>query len=80
LSRSQFFILAPYVAYERSRSSWHGDLPETGWIGIALVTTSAIGMPLLGREKRRLAHKLGSAPPTAKVPRTFPAATSPSPS
>jgi divalent metal cation (Fe/Co/Zn/Cd) transporter len=34
--------------------------PDTSWIGIALVTTSAIGMPLLGRAKRNLAHELGS--------------------
>ena len=56
----QFFILAPYVAYEALSKLWHGDEPETSWIGIALVTTSAIGMPLLGRAKQQLARKLGS--------------------
>ncbi len=56
----QFFILAPYVAYEALSKLWHGDHPDTSWLGIALVTTSAIGMPLLGRAKRRLAHQLGS--------------------
>ena len=56
----QFFILAPYVAYEAITRLWHGSQPETSWVGIALVTTSAIGMPLLGRAKRRLADKLGS--------------------
>jgi divalent metal cation (Fe/Co/Zn/Cd) transporter len=56
----QFFILAPYVAYEAISKLWHGDQPETSWIGITLVATSAIGMPLLGRAKRNLAHKLGS--------------------
>lgn len=56
----QFFILAPYVAYEAISKLWQGDQPETSWIGIALVATSAIGMPLLGRAKRNLAHKLGS--------------------
>lgn len=56
----QFFILAPYVAYEAISKLWHGDQPDTSWLGIALVTTSAIGMPLLGHAKRRLAHKLGS--------------------
>ncbi len=45
----QFFILAPYVAYEAISKLWHGDQPDTSWIGIALVTTSAIGMPRLGR-------------------------------
>jgi divalent metal cation (Fe/Co/Zn/Cd) transporter len=56
----QFFILAPYVAYEAFSKLWHGEHPSTSWLGIALVTASAIGMPLLGRAKRTLAHKLGS--------------------
>jgi divalent metal cation (Fe/Co/Zn/Cd) transporter len=56
----QFFILAPYVAYEAISKLVHADHPQTSWIGIALVTTSAIGMPLLGRAKQRLAHTLGS--------------------
>ena len=59
-SRDPFFILAPYVAHEAISKLWHGDQPETSWIGIALVATSAAGMPLLGRAKRNLAHKLGS--------------------
>jgi divalent metal cation (Fe/Co/Zn/Cd) transporter len=56
----QFFVLAPYVAYEAISKLWHGDQPDASWIGIVLVATSAIGMPLLGRAKRNLAHKLGS--------------------
>ena len=56
----QFFILAPYVAYEAISKLVHADHPGTSWLGIALVTTSAIGMPLLGRAKQRLAHTLGS--------------------
>ncbi|NUT55466.1 MAG: cation transporter [Thermoleophilia bacterium] len=56
----QFFVLAPYVAYEALSKLWHGDQPDTSWLGIGLVATSAVGMPLLGRAKRNLAHKLGS--------------------
>lgn len=56
----QFFILAPYVGYEAVSKLVTGDHPDTSWIGIALVTTSAIGMPLLGRAKQNLAHTLGS--------------------
>jgi divalent metal cation (Fe/Co/Zn/Cd) transporter len=56
----QFFLLAPYVAYEAIGKLWHGDQPNTSWLGIALVTTSAIGMPLLGRAKQQLATQLGS--------------------
>jgi divalent metal cation (Fe/Co/Zn/Cd) transporter len=56
----QFFILAPYVAYVALSKLWHGDAPGVTWLGIAVVTASAIGMPLLGRAKQRLAHRLGS--------------------
>lgn len=54
------FILAPYVVYEAIGKLLHTDHPSTSWVGIILVTTSAIGMPLLGRAKQRLAHTLGS--------------------
>lgn len=56
----QFFVLAPYVVYEAISKLVHADHPATSWLGIGLVTTSAIGMPLLGRAKRRLARTLGS--------------------
>jgi len=56
----QFFILAPYVAYEAITKLVNEAHPHTSWVGIALVTTSAIGMPLLGRAKQNLAHTLGS--------------------
>jgi divalent metal cation (Fe/Co/Zn/Cd) transporter len=56
----QFFLLAPYVAFEAIQTLWTGEQPETSWLGIALVTSSVIGMPFLGIAKRRLADKLGS--------------------
>ena len=56
----QFFLLAPYVAYEAVSQLVAGEHPQTSWVGIALVTSSAIGMPFLGIAKRRLADKLGS--------------------
>ena len=56
----QFFLLAPYVAFEAVHKLATGDQPETSWLGIALVTSSVIGMPFLGIAKRRLAEKLGS--------------------
>jgi divalent metal cation (Fe/Co/Zn/Cd) transporter len=56
----QFFLLAPYVAFEASHRLVAGDRPETSWLGIALVTSSLIGMPFLGLAKRRLADRLGS--------------------
>jgi divalent metal cation (Fe/Co/Zn/Cd) transporter len=56
----QFFLLAPYVAFEAIDKLVTGDEPETSLIGIALVTSSVIGMPILGLAKLRLAEKLGS--------------------
>jgi divalent metal cation (Fe/Co/Zn/Cd) transporter len=56
----QFFLLAPYVAFEAVHKLVTGEQPQTSWLGIVLVTSSAIGMPFLGVAKRRLADKLGS--------------------
>jgi divalent metal cation (Fe/Co/Zn/Cd) transporter len=57
----QFFLLAPYVAFEALHKLWTAEQPSTSWLGIALVTSSLIGMPALGIAKRRLADRLGSA-------------------
>jgi divalent metal cation (Fe/Co/Zn/Cd) transporter len=56
----QFFLLAPYVGGEAIHKLVTGERPGTSWIGIALVSTSVVGMPFLGIAKRRLANKLGS--------------------
>ncbi|CAN5696115.1 cation transporter [soil metagenome] len=56
----QFFLLAPYVGYEAIHKLATAEQPGTSWLGIALVTSSVIGMPFLGIAKRRLADKLGS--------------------
>jgi divalent metal cation (Fe/Co/Zn/Cd) transporter len=56
----QFFLLAPYVAFEAVHRLWTSEQPQTSWLGIALVTSSVIGMPVLGIAKHRLADKLGS--------------------
>lgn len=56
----QFFVLAPYVAFEAAHRLATGEQAETSVLGIALVTSSLIGMPVLGVAKRRLATTLGS--------------------
>jgi DNA-binding transcriptional ArsR family regulator len=56
----QFFLLAPYVAFEAVHKLVTGEQPQTSWLGVALVTSSLIGMPVLGIAKRRLADTLGS--------------------
>lgn len=56
----QFFLLAPYVTAEALHRLATGAEAETSWVGIALVSTSVVAMPLLGVAKHRLAEKLGS--------------------
>src|SRR5689334_23255922 len=57
----QFFLLAPYVAFESAKGLIGGEHPETSRVGIALAVASVILMPLLGIAKQRLADQLGSA-------------------
>ena len=57
----QFFLLAPYVAFESARGLIAGDRPEETWVGIALAASSVVLMPLLGIAKQRIADRIGSA-------------------
>jgi divalent metal cation (Fe/Co/Zn/Cd) transporter len=57
----QFFLLAPYVAFEAVQSLVGADHPEVSWVGIGLAVGSVIFMPMLGIAKERLADQLGSA-------------------
>ena len=56
----QFFLLAPAISFEAARHLLGGTHADTSWLGMALVTSSLIGMPVLGVAKRRLAEQLGS--------------------
>ena len=60
LVAAQFFLLAPYVAFEAIHRLVTGERPDVSWVGMALAASSVIGMPLLGVAKVRLAHQLGS--------------------
>jgi divalent metal cation (Fe/Co/Zn/Cd) transporter len=57
----QFFLLAPYVAFEAVRHLVTGHHPETSVLGMVLTATSLVGMPFLGIAKQRLAETLGSS-------------------
>lgn len=57
----QFFLLAPYVAFESARALLGGERPDASWIGIGLAASSVVLMPMLGIAKERLADQLGSA-------------------
>lgn len=61
LVAAQFFLLAPYVAFESVRSLAGGHQPEVSYVGIGLAVGSLITMPPLGIAKQRLADQLGSA-------------------
>ncbi len=57
----QFFILAPYVAFESVQALVTGEHADVSWLGIGLASASLVLMPYLGIAKQRLADQLGSA-------------------
>jgi divalent metal cation (Fe/Co/Zn/Cd) transporter len=57
----QFFLLAPYVAFEAIKSLLGREHPDVSWVGIGLAVGSVVFMPMLGIAKQRLADQLGSA-------------------
>jgi divalent metal cation (Fe/Co/Zn/Cd) transporter len=57
----QFFILAPYVAFESVRALLGTDHAEVSVLGMALAVWSLVTMPLLGIAKQRIAEEIGSA-------------------
>jgi divalent metal cation (Fe/Co/Zn/Cd) transporter len=57
----QFFLLAPYVAFESVRALTGGEHPDVSWVGIGLAIGSVTFMPMLGIAKQRLADQLGSS-------------------
>ncbi len=60
LVAAQFFLLAPYVAFESLRALAEGHRPDATLLGIGLALGSLIVMPILGIAKQRLADQLGS--------------------
>lgn len=57
----QFFILAPYVAFESVRTLINGSHPDVSVVGIALAASSLVVMPYLGRAKQRIGSRMGSS-------------------
>jgi divalent metal cation (Fe/Co/Zn/Cd) transporter len=57
----QFFILAPYVAFESARTLLTGTHAEESVVGIALAASSVVLMPLLGRAKQHIGSHMGSS-------------------
>lgn len=61
LVAAQFFILAPYIAYEALTTLIAGERPDVSALGMALTASSMVVMPALGIAKRNLADVLGSS-------------------
>ncbi len=57
----QFFLLAPFVAFEAVRHLVTAHEADISVLGMVLTATSLIGMPFLGIAKQRLARTLGSS-------------------
>jgi divalent metal cation (Fe/Co/Zn/Cd) transporter len=57
----QFFLLAPYVAFESVRALVSGAHADVSVLGMALAVWSLVTMPLLGIAKQRIADQIGSA-------------------
>jgi divalent metal cation (Fe/Co/Zn/Cd) transporter len=56
-----FLALAAYISYDSMASLTRAEIPEPSAVGIALAGVSLITMPLIAREKRRVAARIGSA-------------------
>ena len=61
LVATQFFILAPYIAFEAVQHLAAADRTDVSVLGMILTATSLVGMPFLGIAKQHLAVTLGSS-------------------
>lgn len=65
-----FLLLAAYVAIEAGTHLWHRHAPRHSTVGIVLAVASLVVMPLLAREKRKVAAALDSAAMNADARQT----------
>lgn len=66
-----FLALAAYVAADAARALYTRAAPDESLVGIALATLSLVVMPLLAREKRRVALAMGSGALAAEARQTL---------
>lgn len=55
-----FLLLAAYVAFDSGKSLLMREVPETSYAGIIIAALSLVVMPLLAKEKRKVAAQLNS--------------------
>lgn len=65
-----FLVLAGYVSYDSIKSLWRQEAPEESLPGIILAIVSLIAMPLLVREKRKVARGINSGAMMADAKQT----------
>lgn len=65
-----FLALAAYVTADALRALWVKEPPDTSAAGITILGLSVIIMPLLAREKRKVAASLGSRALQAEAKQT----------
>ncbi len=61
-----FFLLAPYIAQDATRTLIGGKHPAVSWLGIGVSISSIIAMPVLGQAKQRIGRRLGSGATAAE--------------
>lgn len=55
-----FFLLAPYIAQDAIRTLITSERPSVSWVGVGLVMSSIVAMPLIGHAKQRIGRQLDS--------------------
>jgi len=56
-----FFLLAPYIIVAAIHHLTTGSEAQASWVGIGLAIVSVTLMPLFGRAKKRIGHRLQSS-------------------
>ena len=59
-----FVLLVPYIVVQAIDHLITGNASGVSWIGLALAASDAVLMPILGRAKKRIGRRLGSAAAT----------------
>jgi divalent metal cation (Fe/Co/Zn/Cd) transporter len=56
-----FLALAAYILYDSAKALLHGEVPERSVFGVVILALSAKVIPVLARQKRRVARQLDSS-------------------
>lgn len=65
------YALATYVVLQAGHGLLHRHTAENSWLGLAIATVAALGMPILAKAKLRVAADIGSRALRADAMETF---------